>query len=137
MLTIGRTLDVNPIFSIIIAINFVNIGNHRLLLLSIKKDALIKLLVHFLMVGKSKNIILYSIKRSLVMNSQLKTFRVIKNSNKTRTTKNINKLAIKRHVQEVKSVLISTQSLIVVRRQQLLRLESVKIFIMIKYRRCL
>jgi hypothetical protein len=76
MLTIGRTLDVNQISSAINVIKFVKIGNLLLLLLSIKMDALIKLLVYSPMGGKSNNIIHYFIKLNNVMR-QFKTYTAI------------------------------------------------------------
>jgi len=80
---IGRILGVNLIFLIITVIKFAKIGNHLFLLVSIKMDALIRLLVYFPMAGKSKNIIHYSIKQNNVM-TQFKTLRMIKGMRQTR-----------------------------------------------------
>jgi hypothetical protein len=83
MPTIGRTLGVNLIFLIITVIKFAKIGNHLFLLQSIKMDVLIRLLVYFLMGGKSKSIIHYSIKQNNVMR-QFKTHRMITSRSSTR-----------------------------------------------------
>ena len=105
MLIIGRTLGANLIFLVINVIKFAKIGNHLLLLLSIKMDASIRLLVNSPMVGKSKNIILYSIKQ----NNVKRHFKMIKS--RTQTI-NLRQRLIK-NVHEVKNALIFIQDLIV------------------------